>query len=73
MVRHFFYPEGQIPPSGINRESTKNNNTSSEKCLSQHGYQVLQNDILYNEFGVVSFIKCFQVSDYCSVPGGHRI
>lgn len=56
-----------------NHKQTKNSNTSRKMCLSQHGYKVLQSDTLHNEFTVVSFIKCFQVSDYCFVSGGHRI
>lgn len=55
------------------KHTQKNNNASRKNCLCHHGYQALQNDTPYNEFGAVSFIKCFQVSDYCFVSGGHRL
>lgn len=56
-----------------NHKQQKKNNTSRKLCLSKYVCYLKKNYALYNEFTVVSFIKCFQVSDYCFVSRGHRI
>lgn len=61
MTGEIYHPEGQVRPSGINREPQ--NKTPS----------TLPNHILCNDSGVLSFIKRFRVNDCGFDCGGRRI